>query len=71
MRLNYFGNDHGDKIINCDFLPCKGLILTAGKDKTVKVWTKKKMLLMNCVVDEPIDQAVFANRNGDIFISHK
>ncbi len=63
-------NDHDIQLETIDALPSKELILTAGKDKIVKIWNSKKELLREIKFTDEIISAQFLNGKADIVIAH-
>jgi WD40 repeat protein len=61
--------DHEDEILSFDYDSVSKLILTAGADNRIKVWTYYKILVYEVFLDEGLRQAIWF-RNCEILLSH-
>lgn len=53
-----------------DICASRKLIVTSSGDEKIKIWTYRKVLVMQLNVDDTLHGAWFVNTDGDIIVAH-
>jgi hypothetical protein len=65
------GNEHDAPILTVDYFMEKKLIITAGEDQKIKFWTKRKILLLQLLIEEGLYGVWVINGRGELIIGHE
>lgn len=62
--------DHEGEIVSIDIEPTNRLIMTAGTDNRIKIWSTIKLLIYEIKLDEGLKYTIWSN-NLEIFVAHR
>lgn len=61
---------HEGEIVSIDIEPTHRLVMTAGSDNRIKIWSTIKVLIYEIKLDEGLKYAIWSNRL-EIFVAHR
>jgi hypothetical protein len=64
------GNEHDGYIITVDVDYGRKLLMTSSIDQRIKIWSWRKVLLLQLNVDDNLHGAWFINQVGDLLVAH-
>jgi WD40 repeat protein len=62
--------DHEGEIYSLDVEPTRRLLMTAGSDNRIKIWSMLKILIFEIKLDEGLKYGIWSN-NLEIFVAHR
>lgn len=63
------GNEHESQVLSLDYLTMRNCIVTAAADLRIKVWTIRKILLVQLIIDGELNGAWFLQ--AGLLVAHQ